>query len=104
MLAITILAEKLSRQCKRNDVTRENLTFCCKTLLENYNFDCVFVAFADSPEVPPAPLAYAGKVDIVDTCLYRLGVEDRVALTKLAQKSFPDITGKPIFNPSGSLR
>lgn len=50
------------------------------------------------------PLAYEGKEEVMDSCLYRLGVEERVALSKMLLKSYSDITGKPVFNKSGSLR
>lgn len=98
------LAEKLNASCKKSRATQADLAACCKALLENYQFDCVFLAFAGTPEELPSPLAFDGKEDIVETCLYRLGVEERNTLAKLPMKAYQDITGKPVFNKSGSLR
>lgn len=104
MLAQAILTEKLVSSCKKSPVTKADLAACCKVLLENYKFDCVFLAFAVTPEETLSPLAFDGKDEIMDTCLYRLGVEERHTLSKLAFKTYQDMTGKPIFNKSGSLR
>lgn len=104
MLAQAILTEKLVSSCKKNSVTKTDLAVCCKTLLENYKFDCVFLAFALTPEETLSTLAFEGKEEIVDTCLYRLGVEERNTLSKSTFKTYQDMTGKPVFNKSGSLR
>ena len=104
MLAQAILIEKLVAPCKKSSASKADLAACCKTLLENYKFDCVFLAFAVTPEEALAPLAFEGKEEIVDTCLYRLGVEERHTLSKLTFKTYQDMTGKPVFNKSGSLR
>ena len=104
MLANAILTSKLNTQLKQGRPTPAHLEACCKILLENYKFDCVFLASAPTPEESPVPLACHGKEEIMDACLYRLGAEDRVALTKVPLKTYQDITGKPVFNKSGSLR
>ena len=104
MLANAILTSKLNSQLKQGRPTSAHLEACCKILMENYKFDCVFIASAATPDEAPAPLACSGKEEIMDACLYRLGVEDRVTLTKVPLKAYQDITGKPVFNRSGSLR
>jgi diguanylate cyclase (GGDEF)-like protein len=104
MLAQTILVEKLNTFCRKSNVTKTDLDACCKILLENFKFDCVFVAFSGTPEEPPIPMGCEGKEEIMETCLYRLGVEERHSLAKLPMKAYQDITGKPVFNKSGSLR
>ncbi len=104
MLASAILAEKLNASCKKSRVTQADLAACCKIILENYKFDCVFLADASTPEETPTPLAFDGKEEIMETCLYRLGVEERHSLAKIPMKTYQDITGKPVFNKSGSLR
>lgn len=104
MLAQALLTEKLVSACKKSSVTKADLAACCKIILENYKFDCVFLAFAATPEEALSPLAFEGKEEIMDTCLYRLGVEERNTLSKLNFKAYQDMTGKPVFNKSGSLR
>src|SRR5581483_12102744 len=42
--------------------------------------------------------------EVMETCLYRLGVEEKITLTKLPLKAYLDMTGKPVFNKAGSLR
>lgn len=104
MLATAILVEKLNSQCSQSHVTPTQLTACCKTLLENYKFDCVFLAYSATPEETLSALAFDGKEEVMETCLYRLGVEERVALSKVPLKTYTDMTGKPVFTKSGSLR
>lgn len=104
MLAQALLTEKLISACRKNPVTKADLSACCKILLENFKFDCVFIGFAGTAEEPLSVLASDGKEEVMETCLYRLGVEERNALAKLPMKAYQDITGKPVFNKSGSLR
>lgn len=104
MLAQALLTEKLISACRKNTVTKTDLATCCKILLENFKFDCVFIGFAGTAEETLSVLACDGKEEVMETCLYRLGVEERVALAKLPMKAYQDITGKPVFNKSGSLR
>ncbi len=104
MLAQALLTEKLVSACRKNPVTKADLAYCCKILLENFKFDCVFIGFSVTAEEPPSILAFDGKEEVMETCIYRLGVEERNTLAKLPMKSYQDITGKPVFNKSGSLR
>jgi len=104
LLAQALLTEKLISACRKNPVTKTDLAACCKLLLENFKFDSVFISFAGTAEEPLSILAFDGKEEVMETCLYRLGVEERNALAKLPMKSYQDITGKPVFNKSGSLR
>jgi diguanylate cyclase (GGDEF)-like protein len=62
------------------------------------------MAHSFSAEESLSVIAVDGKEEVMDTCLYRLGVEERNALSKLPLKTYLDITGKPVFNKSGSLR
>ncbi len=98
------LIEQLISRCTKQPIDQSNLVNCCKDILENLKFDCVFLACAASPEEPLSIVALDGKEEVMDTCLYRLGVEERNALSKLPLKTYLDITGKPVFNKSGSLR
>lgn len=104
MIGDSILVEKLTRQCEQSRPTQANLAACCKELLQNFKFDCVFIAHSTVPEEALVPLAFEGKEEVMDTSLYRLGVEERVALSKLVLKTYSDMTSKPVFNKSGSLR
>ncbi len=104
MISETLLIQKLIDQCRQSRPTQASLAACCKEILQNFKFDCVFIACSNTPEESPAPLAFEGKEEIMDTCFYRLGVEERVTLSKLPLKVFLDMTGKPVFNKSGSLR
>jgi diguanylate cyclase (GGDEF)-like protein len=98
------LIEKLISRCTNPPIHQSNLVACCKDVLEDIKFDCVFLAHASSPEEALSIVALDGKEEVMDTCLYRLGVEERIALSKLPLKAYLDITGKPVFNKSGSLR
>lgn len=98
------LIQKLISQCAKTPIHQSNLVECCKDILEDLKFDCVFLAHSSGPEEVLSILASDGNEEIMDTCLYRLGVEERNALSKLPLKTYLDITGKPVFNKSGSLR
>ena len=98
------LIEKIILRCTKPPITQSNLVACCKDVLESLKFDCVFLACASSPEETLSIVALDGKEEVMDACLYRLGVEERNALSKLPLKTYLDITGKPVFNKSGSLR
>jgi diguanylate cyclase (GGDEF)-like protein len=104
MLNNAILVGKLNEICKKSRPSADSLASCCQEILKNFGFDCVFIAHAPSPEEPPVPMAVEGKEEVMDTCLYRLGVEERVALSKLPLKTYSDITGKPVFSKAGTLR
>jgi diguanylate cyclase (GGDEF)-like protein len=104
VIANSILAQKLTTHCKQNRPVPTSLAACCKEILQNFKFDCVFLAHALTPEEIPTSLAFDGKEEVMDAALYRLGVEERVSLVKLPVKAYSDITGKPVFNKSGSLR
>ncbi len=104
MLGDSIFVQKLIEHCEKGRPTQASLAACCKEIAQNYKFDCVFIAHASSPEVPLEALAFDGKEDVMDACLYRLGVEERVTLSKILLKNYLDITGKPVFNRAGSLR
>lgn len=104
MISQSTLIEKLLSHCRQTRPTEANLVACCQALLDNFKFDCVFLAKASAPEEELASLAFSGKVEVMETCLYRLGVEERMALSKLPFKTYSDMTGKPLFNKSGSLR
>lgn len=104
MISDSILLDKLTSYCDQPLVTQAALAACCKELTEKFHFDCVFIAHSSAPEGEIAVLAFDGKEEVVATCLYRLGVEERITLGKLPLKAFTDMTGKPVFNRSGSLR
>ena len=104
VISNSALTEKLISQCTKQPFYQSSLVDCCKEILENFSFDCVFLAHASSPEEALSILALDGKEEVMETCLYRLGVEERNALSKLPLKAYLDITGKPVFNKSGSLR
>lgn len=97
------LTEKLINQLQGRP-TQATLAACCAEISKSFKFDCVFVAHSNSPEAMLEPVAFDGKEEVMDACLYRLGVEERVALTKIVLKNYSDITGKPVFNKAGSLR
>jgi diguanylate cyclase (GGDEF)-like protein len=98
------LLDKLILACKKNPPSFDNLKDACAEIMTQYQFDAVFVAVASTPEEELVPIAFAGNVDVVDAGLYRLGAEEKVALTRLPIKVYTDITGKPTFNQYGSLR
>ena len=104
MISNASLIEKLISHCAKPPVPQANLVACCKEILETFKFDSVFLAQAFSPEEPLSIIAVDGNEEVMDTCIYRLGVEERNALSKLPLKAYLDITGKPVFNKSGSLR
>ena len=104
MTTASDLLDKFILLCKKNPPTLDALKDCCSEIIERYKFDGAFIASSDAPEGELVPLVAAGKEEFVDICIYRLGVEEKTALTKLPIKVFSDITGKPIFNKTGSLR
>jgi len=104
LLSNSIISGKLRDQCTQARPTREALRNCCKEIAKNFPADCVLIAYSPGPELAPEIMAVEGKEELAEACLYRLGVEDRVALSKVPSKVYSDITGKPIFNKSGSLR
>ncbi|HVM33657.1 MAG TPA: GGDEF domain-containing protein [bacterium] len=98
------ILDKLILACKKNPPSIESLKECCAEIQTQYQFDTVFIASARTPEEELAALASAGAPEVVDASLYRLGVEEKIALTRLPIKVYTDITGKPTFNQYGSLR
>ena len=99
-----ILIEKLLSPCRQPQLTVAGLESCCEAIIHNYDFNCVYLAYAHTPEQPLWGLAHSGSEELMQNCMHRLGVEDRVALSKLPSKIFTDITGKPKFSASGALR
>src|SRR5579859_4545165 len=99
-----ILIEKLLSPCRQSKLTVANLESCCEAIIHNYDFNCVYLAYAHTPEQSLWSLAHSGSEELVQNCMHRLGVEDRVALAKVPHKVFTDITGKPKFSSSGALR
>jgi len=104
MMAESIFVEKLTRLCSQPKINKVALADCCKEIREKFKFDCVFLAHSNVPEEVPSILAFDGNEEVVETCLYRLGVEERLTLANIPLKTYPDMTGKPVFNKSGSLR
>ncbi len=98
------LLDKLILACKKNPPSADNLKDACSEIMTQYQFDTVFVAAAATPEEELIPITFAGNADVMDASLYRLGPEEKVALTRLPIKVYTDITGKPTFNQYGSLR
>ena len=87
MISSAILIEKLVSRCSQHPVTPGQLASCCKDILESFKFDCVFLAHSGGPEEPLIPLAFEGKEEVMETCLYRLGVEERITLAKIPLKT-----------------
>ena len=87
MIAETIFIEKLNYRLKKSHPTEEDIALCCKDILENFKFDCVFIAFSPTPEGIPVKIALDGNEEIMDICLYRLGVEERNVTAKITSKS-----------------
>jgi diguanylate cyclase (GGDEF)-like protein len=104
MESLTDLLGVLHKLCGQEPMTTESLNACCAEINKRFGFDSVFLARSSSPEGMLTSLALDGKEDVMETCLYRLGVEERVSLSKLPIKTFQDMTGKPVFNKAGSLR
>jgi diguanylate cyclase (GGDEF)-like protein len=100
----TIFIEKILSQCRLENPTQAGLISCCDAILLNYEFESIFIACASSPEKDLGVLAHSGSEDLLQNCLHRLGVEDRVALSQVPYKIFSDIAGKPVFTKSGTLR
>ncbi|MGH7738506.1 MAG: diguanylate cyclase [bacterium] len=96
--------DKLILACKKEPPSLDHLEACCAEIMGQYQFDVVFVASAPSPEEDLIPLATAGNWEVMEAAIYRLGVEEKTALTRLPVKVFTDITGAPTFNQYGSLR
>jgi diguanylate cyclase (GGDEF)-like protein len=104
MAVPTDLLENLKAHCSRKTITPQELSACCQEILQHFKFDCVFLARSAASEDLLSPLVFDGKEEVMETCLYRLGVEERIALSKLPLKTYMDMTGKPVFNKAGSLR
>jgi len=98
------LLEKLIGHCEIADPTPESLARCCEEILNDYQCECVVVAHAVDPDQPLRILAHAGSGDLMENALFRLDLEDRMALKKASTKVFSDITGKPVFSRSGNMR
>ncbi len=104
MISNQIIAAKIQMSLNQSKLNRTHLVSCCREILDNFKFDSVFLCHSPSPEAELKKIAFEGKEEIMDACIYRLGVEERLALTRLSYKTYTDITGKPLFNKSGSLR
>jgi diguanylate cyclase (GGDEF)-like protein len=104
MESLTDLLGILHKHCERDPVTTEALNACCAEINKRFGFDSVFLARSGAPEEALASLALDGKDEVMETCLYRLGVEEKISLAKVPVKTYQDMTGKPVFNKAGSLR
>jgi diguanylate cyclase (GGDEF)-like protein len=82
----------------------EALEKCCRHLLEAWRFDAVFLAFASTVQAALETVACAGETVLMEKAVYRVGIEDRLALLKVPFRTLLDITGKPTFTASGTLR
>ncbi len=101
-----ILLTQINELCLSPHPTPAHIAYACLKWREKYDFDTVFMAVSGAPEEPITALAFDGKDELMDTGLYRLGVEERLALSRgsYSYKTYSDITGKPVFNKYGSLR
>ncbi len=82
----------------------EALEKSCRVMLESWGFDSAFLALSKNVQSPPATLACAGETEPVERTFHRVGIEDRMALLKVPSRALTDITGKPTFTASGTLR
>lgn len=96
--------DKLIQACQKQPPSLDHLETCCAEIMGQYQFDTVFVASAPSAEDELVPLVTAGNWEVMEAAIYRLGAEEKTALTRLPVKVFTDITGAPTFNQYGSLR
>ncbi len=96
--------QKLLVHCGIERAGKDSLLACCQDLLLDYKFETVFIAASVSPEEVPRPLVWLGIEELVGKSLWRVGVEDRVALTQTSFKVVGDVTGPIQFNPHGSLK
>jgi hypothetical protein len=96
--------QKLIGNCRADNAGKDALLNCCQDLQMDYKFETVFIAVGQSPEDSPKPLVWLGIEELVAKSLWRIGVEDRIALTQTSFKVFQDVSGPPAFNPHGSLR
>lgn len=99
-----VTQSKLLSNCRSDLKKRDILLNCCHDLQLDYKFDTVFIASSSSPEETPKALVWLGDEELVVKSLWRIGVEDRVALTQTQFKTVQDVTGPPSFNAHGSLR
>ena len=97
MESLTDLLGILHKHCEKDPVTTEALNACCAEINKRLGFDSVFLARSAAPEEPLSTLALDGKDDVMETCLYRLGVEEKISLTKIPVETDQDMTGKPVF-------
>lgn len=104
MESLTDLLGVLHKHCEQDPVTTGALNACCAEINKRFGFDSVFLARSGAPEETLVSLALDGKDEVMETCLYRLGVEERISLAKVPVKTYQDMTGKPVFNKAGSLR
>jgi diguanylate cyclase (GGDEF)-like protein len=104
MATAGVTLQKLLNECRNDKPSRDVLLNCCQDLQLDYKFETVFIAASPSPEDTPKTVAWLGVEELVGKSLWRIGVEDRVALTQTTYKVYPDVTGPPSFNPHGSLR
>ncbi len=94
----------LQHYCQLTTDPMDALKKCCQHLQETFMFDTVFLAAMPNVQETPQPLPCFGNEVLMDKAFYRAGIEDRMALLKLPSKSLSDITGKPAFSASGTLR
>jgi diguanylate cyclase (GGDEF)-like protein len=99
-----LMLKKLLDHCRADISGKDALLNCCQDLQTEYKFETVFISAGQSPEDSPKAIVWLGAEELVVKSLWRIGVEDRVALTQTAYKVVQDVTGPPSFNPHGSLR
>lgn len=80
------------------------MAYACLKWREKFQFDTVFLAVSGAPEEPITGMAFDGKEELIASALYRLGVEERITLTRTPCKTFSDITGKAVFSEYGTLK
>lgn len=98
------IVSSLNHHCQLAEDPREALAKCCRELLDRFGFDAVFLAHAQNVQIVPQPLASAGNEELLTRISYRIGIEDRLAFLKQPGRVLTDITGKPTFTASGTLR
>lgn len=99
-----ILLTQLNELTLSSHPTPAHLAYACLKWREKFQFDTVFLAVSGAPEEPLTGMAFDGKVELIDSGLYRLGVEERITLTRTPCKTFSDITGKAVFSEYGTLK
>jgi hypothetical protein len=66
MLVTSIFVEKIHRHCKKDQPSQIHLAACCKEILAEFKFDCVFLAYASAAEEELKGLAFDGREEVMD--------------------------------------